>query len=87
MRDSKMSLEDWLNNLTLFCSASGIVTDHQKIVCALARLRSPATVYLKKYFDDNTAGKDLGEWTKFVKELKMSGVPIWQWITWVHFGV
>ena len=68
--DSKMSLEDWLNNLTLFCSASGIVTDHQKIVCALARLRSPATVYLKKYFDDNTAGKDLGEWTKFVKELK-----------------
>jgi hypothetical protein len=67
--DNKMSLEDWLNQVTLYCSSSGIVTDHQKIVTALTRLRSPATTYMKRYFDDNHLGKDLGLWDKFVEEL------------------
>lgn len=51
--DNKMSLEDWFNQVALYCSSSGIVTDHQKIVTALTRLRSPATTYMKKYFDNN----------------------------------
>jgi len=67
--DNKMSLEDWMNQVALYCSSSGIVTDHQKIVTALTRLRSPATTYMRKYFDDNRQGKDLGGWNKFVGEL------------------
>lgn len=67
--DNKMSLEDWLNQVALYCSSSGIVTDHQKIVTALTCLRSPATTYMRKYFDDNRQGKDLGAWNKFVDEL------------------
>lgn len=67
--DNKMNLEDWLNQLTLYCSATGIVTDHQMIVCALMRLRNPASTYMKKYFDDNRVKKDLGTWDKFVREL------------------
>ena len=47
--DNKMSLEDWLNQVALYCSSSGIVTDHQRIVTALTRLRSPATTYMKQY--------------------------------------
>jgi len=67
--DNKMTLEDWLNQVALYCSSTGIVTDHQKIVTALTRLRSPATTYMRKYFDDNRQGKDLGAWDKFVDEL------------------
>ncbi|KIK64580.1 hypothetical protein GYMLUDRAFT_241118 [Collybiopsis luxurians FD-317 M1] len=64
-----MSLEDWMNQVALYCSSSGIVTDHQRIVTALTRLRSPATTYMKKYFDDNRFGKDLGSWDNFASEL------------------
>jgi hypothetical protein len=64
-----MSLEDWMNQVALYCSSSGIVTDHQRIVTALTRLRSPATTYMKKYFDDNRLGKDLGSWDNFASEL------------------
>ncbi|KIK55303.1 hypothetical protein GYMLUDRAFT_248728 [Collybiopsis luxurians FD-317 M1] len=64
-----MSLEDWMNQVALYCSSSGIVTDHQRIVTALTQLRSPATTYMKKYFDDNHLGKDLGSWDNFASEL------------------
>src|SRR5579875_1662444 len=67
--DNKMSLEDWLNQVALYCSSAGIVTDHQRIVTALSRLRSPATTYMKKYFDDNRLGKDLGTWDDLVDDL------------------
>jgi hypothetical protein len=67
--DNKMSLEDWFNQVALYCSSSGVVTDHQRIVTALTRLRSPATTYMRKYFDDNRLGKDLGSWDKFATEL------------------
>ena len=67
--DNKMTLEDWFNQVALYCSSSGIVTDHQRIVTALTRLRSPATTYMKKYFDDNRLGQDLGSWDNFVTEL------------------
>ncbi|KAF5392079.1 hypothetical protein D9757_003370 [Collybiopsis confluens] len=67
--DNKMSLEDWVNQVALFCSSAGIFTDHQKIVTALTRLRSPATTYMRKYFDNNRLGKDLGSWEHFIEEL------------------
>jgi hypothetical protein len=67
--DNKMTLEEWLNHVALYCSSTGIVTDHQKIVCGLTRLRSPATTYMKWYYDANRRGEDLGTWDKFVKEL------------------
>ncbi|OBZ66591.1 hypothetical protein A0H81_13439 [Grifola frondosa] len=31
--DNKLDLEGWLNQVVLYCLASGIVTDHQKIMC------------------------------------------------------
>ena len=68
--DNKMNLEDWMDQISLFCSASGTVTDKQKIVCALTRLRQPAQTYMKKYFTLNTEGKDMGSWENFQKELR-----------------
>lgn len=67
--DNKMSLEEWINRIILYCSTSGVVTDHHKIVCALTQLWSPATTYMRKYFDDNPQGRDLGLWKDFVGEL------------------
>ncbi|KAK7452104.1 hypothetical protein VKT23_012209 [Stygiomarasmius scandens] len=70
--DNKMTLEDWLNchiYISLYCSSTGIVTDHQKIVCGLTCLRAPATTYMKWYFDATRRNEDLGSWDKFVKEL------------------
>lgn len=67
--ESKSTLEDWLNHVTLYCSSVGIVTDKQKIIYALGRLRSPATTYMRSYFDKNRENKDLGSWDDFIKEL------------------
>lgn len=67
--DNKMTLEDWMNQVALYCSSLGIVTDHQRIVTALTRLRSPATNYMRKYFDDTRLGNDLGSWDNFANEL------------------
>jgi len=36
--ENKMHLHNWLSQIALYCSASGIITDSQKIVCALTRL-------------------------------------------------
>jgi len=36
--ENKMHLHDWLSQIALYCSASGIIADNQKIVCALTRL-------------------------------------------------
>lgn len=67
--DNKMTLEDWLNQVALYLSSTGVVTDKQKIILALSRLRQPATTYMKKYYDDNREGRDLGTWKRFEKEL------------------
>jgi len=40
--ENKMYLHDWLSQISLYCSASGIITDDQKIVCTLTRLHAPA---------------------------------------------
>ena len=67
--DGKMKVDDWINQISLYCSASGVVTDHQKIVAAMTRLRSPAATYMKEYFEKNTKGEDLGYWKTFEHQL------------------
>lgn len=67
--DNKQNLEEWINHVTLYCSAMGIPTDHQRILCALGRLRAPATTYMRAYYDKVSADEDLGLWTEFVRQL------------------
>lgn len=67
--DNHASIEDWLNQILLYCTAIGNVTDNQKIITALTRLRAPAQKYVKSYFDKNRLNQDLGTWENFVKEL------------------
>ena len=68
--DSKQTLDDWLAQISLYCSATGIVTDNQKIVTALTRIRAPASTYLRSYFDKNAANQALGTWDNFVQDLR-----------------
>jgi len=49
--ENKMHLHDWLSQIALYCSASSITIDNQKIVCALTRLCAPASTYMKSYYD------------------------------------
>ena len=67
--NNKMKIDDWLNQDALYCLASGVVTDHQRIVAAMTRLRAPASTYMKEYFDNNKEGKDLGYWSTFERQL------------------
>ena len=67
--DDKMKLDDWLNQIALYCSASGTVNDHQKIVAALTRLRAPAATYMKDYYEKNKSGASLGYFADFEKQL------------------
>jgi len=68
--ENKMHLHDWLSQIALYCSASGIITDDQKIVCALTRLRAPASTYMKSYYDKVQVGQNVGSWGDFAQELK-----------------
>ena len=45
--ENKMQLYDWLSQIALYCSASGIIADDQKIICALTRLCAPAVTPYK----------------------------------------
>ena len=56
--------------MALYCSASSIICDNQKIVCALTRLCAPASTYMKVYFDKVQSGANLGSWGDFAQELK-----------------
>ncbi|KAF9441575.1 hypothetical protein P691DRAFT_791118 [Macrolepiota fuliginosa MF-IS2] len=58
------------NQIALFCAASGVVTDQQKIICALTCLCAPASTYMKDYFAKVQNGQGLGNWDDFTKELK-----------------
>jgi len=49
--ENKMQLNDWLNQIALYCSASSIIHDDQKIVCAFTCLHAPASIYMKAYFN------------------------------------
>ena len=68
--ENKMHLHDWLSQIALYCSVSSIITDNQKIVCALTRLRAPASIYMKSYYDKVQAGQGIGSWGDFAQELK-----------------
>jgi len=58
--ENKMQLNDWLNQMALYCLASSIIHDDQKIVCALTHLRAPASTYIKVYFDKVQSEANLG---------------------------
>jgi len=58
--ENKMQLHDWLSQIALYCLASGIIADDQKIMYALTRLRAPASTYMKSYYDKVQAGQDIG---------------------------
>jgi len=68
--ENKIHLYDWLSQIALYCLASGITADDQKIVCALTRLCAPASTYMKSYYDKVQAGQDVRSWGDFAQELK-----------------
>jgi len=68
--ENKMQLHDWLSQIALYCLASGIIADDQKIICALTRLRAPASTYMKSYYNKVQAGQSVGSWGDFAQELK-----------------
>ena len=65
-----MQLNDWLNQMALYYSASSIIHDDQKIVYALTCLCALASTYMKVYFDKVQSGANLGSWSDFTQELK-----------------
>jgi len=56
--------------MALYCSALNIICDDQKIVCALTHLCTPASTYMKVYFDKVQSEANLGSWSDFAQELK-----------------
>ena len=58
--ENKMHLYDWLNQIALYCLASGIISDDQKIICALTRLCVPASTYMKSYYNKVQAELSVG---------------------------
>jgi len=56
--------------MALYCSVSSIIRDDQKIMCALTCLHTPASTYIKVYFDKVQSGENLGSWGDFAQELK-----------------
>jgi len=69
--ENKMQLHNWLSQIALYCLASGITTDNQKIICALTCLCAPASTYMKSYYDKVQAGQSVGSWGNFAQELKI----------------
>ena len=65
-----MHLHDWLSQIALYCSASSIILDDQKIICTLTRLYTPTSTYMKLYYDKVQAGLSVGSWGNFTQELK-----------------
>jgi len=49
--ENKMQLYDWLSQIALYCLASGITANNQKIICALICLHTPTSIYMKLYYD------------------------------------
>ena len=58
--ENKIHLHDWLSQIALYCSASSITANDQKIICALTHLRAPASTYMKSYYDKVQAGQSVG---------------------------
>jgi len=68
--ENKIYLHDWLSQIALYCSASSIILDDQKIIYALTHLCAPASTYIKSYYDKVQAGLSIGSWGNFAQELK-----------------
>jgi len=68
--ENKIHLHDWLSQIALYCLASSIISDDQKIICALTCLRALASTYMKSYYDKVQAGLSVGSWGNFAQELK-----------------
>jgi len=68
--ENKMHLHDWLSQIALYCLVSSIISDDQKIICALIYLRAPTSTYMKSYYDKVQTGLSVGSWGDFVQELK-----------------
>jgi len=68
--ENKMHLHDWLSQIALYCSASSIIADNQKIVCTLTRLYTLTSTYMKSYYNRVQAGQGIGSWGNFAQELK-----------------
>ena len=68
--ENKMHVYDWLSQIALYCLASGIISENQKIICALTRLHAPASTYMKSYYDKVQVGLSVGSWGGFAQELK-----------------
>ena len=54
----------------LYCSVSSIMSNDQKIVCALTHLCAPTSTYMKLYYDKVQTGLSVGSWGNFAQELK-----------------
>jgi len=63
--ENKMHLHDWLSQIVLYYLVSGIITNNQKIVCTLTRLRAFASTYMKSYYDKVQVGQGVGSWGNF----------------------
>jgi len=64
--ENKMHLYDWLSQIALYCLASSIILDDQKIMYTLTHLRAPASTYMKSYYDKVKARLSIGFWKNFV---------------------
>jgi len=63
--ENKMHLHNWLSQIALYCLASSIIADDQKIMCALTRLCTPTSTYMKSYYDKVQAGQGVRSWGDF----------------------
>jgi len=63
--ENKIHLYDWLSQIALYCSVSGIILDNQKIICVLTHLHTPTSTYMKSYYNKVEAGLSIGSWGDF----------------------
>ena len=68
--ENKIHLYNWLSQIALYCSASGIILDDQKTICALICLHASASTYMKSYYDKVEVELSVGSWRNFAQELK-----------------
>ena len=59
-----------LSQIALYCLASGIIADDQKIICALTCLYAPASTYMKSYYDKVQTEQGIRSQGNFAQELK-----------------
>jgi len=58
--ENKMHLYDWLSQIALYHLVSSIISDDQKIICALTCLHASTSTYMKSYYDKVQIGLSVG---------------------------